>query len=511
MRLIQHFSVFLLPLALCDSDADSPSHHTHHAHISVGGQSHSFGHGVSGGSAVHHSPVAVVAPVSAQTYTASTPAPAPAPASSYTAEVTPSVVYHSNTAAPTAYGPAVSYQVEDDCSVAYELSCPTAGTYGDGNSLLDCPPGEQEICVDVIENECSTDYKKECRDVQETNCEIQNNEICIKADQTTCQDTPFTIEKLSCEDSAAAPQCQSFETQVCDDPKPEQVCADLTQVECRPETINICKTIVHTVDKEECLEFKEPECKDYSEKMCYNGYSPGDCKVTTEEECHYVTKPCPYNTYNGCTPTKERVCNHISKPKCTGAGASIQCTTLTNQRCTVTPVTSCVNVPQVTTSEQCETKVVNSCTEVPAQQCLTVYKTECAKPETQTMCMPSAGQQCSATGGQSLTNRVCEGQQQDICFNTDRTVCKNERRELCFDIPVTTCQKKFDKKCFKVPVPPQLVQVPKVRCRGGAGHAGHAVVGTGHAVVGAGHAVVGGGSGGSDSAATGGYGYTYGK
>merc|ERR1712025_1262637 len=117
--------------------------------------------------------------------------------------------------------------------------------------------------------------------------------------------------------------------------------------------------------------------------------------------------------------------------------------------------------------------------------------------------MPSAGQQCSATGGQSLTNRVCEGQQQDICFNTDRTVCKNERRELCFDIPVTTCQKKFDKKCFKVPVPPQLVQVPKVRCRGGAGR-------TGHAVVGAGHAVVGGGSGGSDSAATGGYGYTYG-
>ena len=160
----------------------------------------------------------------------------------------------------------------------------------------------------------------------------------------TCRDTPFTIEKLSCSGSTGEPRCQSFETQICDDPKPEQVCADLTQVECRPETINICKTIVHTVDKEECLEFKEPECKEYSEKMCYNGYSPGDCKVTTEEECHYVTKPCPYNTYNGCTPTKERVCNHISKPKCTGAGASIQCTTLTNLRCTVTPVTCCVNV-----------------------------------------------------------------------------------------------------------------------------------------------------------------------
>merc|ERR1712058_38522 len=174
------------------------------------------------------------------------------------------------------------------------------------------------------------------------------------------------------------------------------------------------------------------------------------------------------------------------------------------------PVTSCVNVPQVTTSEQCETKVVNSCTEVPAQQCLTVYKTECAKPKTETVCMPPPPGQCSSDGGQSLTNRVCEGQQKDVCFNTGRTVCKNERRELCFDIPVTTCQKKFDKKCFKVPVPPQLDQVPKVRCRGGASGAvvgaGHAVVGTGHTVVGAGHTVVGGGSGGSDNAATGGYG-----
>merc|ERR1719180_406831 len=75
-------------------------------------------------------------------------------------------------------------------------------------------------------------------------------------------------------------------------------------------------------------------------------------------------------------------------------------------------------------------------------------------------------------GFSTLTNRFCEGQSKDICFNTDRTVCSKKDKKQCFDIPTTTCEKVTSQKCFTVKTPPKLVQVPKANCGGGSGSTG---------------------------------------
>merc|ERR1719180_461767 len=75
-------------------------------------------------------------------------------------------------------------------------------------------------------------------------------------------------------------------------------------------------------------------------------------------------------------------------------------------------------------------------------------------------------------GFSTLTNRFCEGQSKDICFNTDRTVCSKKDKKQCFDIPTTTCEKVTSQKCFTVKTPPKLVQVPKANCGGGGGGGG---------------------------------------
>ena len=192
---------------------------------------------------------------------------------------------------------------------------------------------------------------------------------------------------MTCNDNPGKKTCHSFETQLCHDPIPEQVCDQRTKVICKPETFTICKTVVSTVEKEECLELREPDCKEYRKKMCYNGYSSGECHIHTEDECHYITKPCTYKDGYGCKPTKEKICNQISKPKCTGAGASIQCTNLYNQHCKVKPVIKCIQVPVVTVSDHCETKTVNNCNEVSSSECLTIYKTQCEEPERHEICL----------------------------------------------------------------------------------------------------------------------------
>ena len=201
--------------------------------------------------------------------------------------------------------------------------------------------------------------------------------------------------------------------------------------------------------------------------MCYNGYSSKECHVHTEDKCHYITKPCTYKDGYGCKPTKERICNQISKPKCTGAGASIQCTNLYNQHCKVKPVIKCIQVPVVTVSDHCETKTVNNCNEVSSSECLTIYKTQCEEPEKHEICLDPSGQHCQVHNLPPVINRVCEGQQKEVCFVVPNIVCNKHPKEHWVDIPIIKCEKNYIKKCFKVPVPPQLVQVPKLHCHPG--------------------------------------------
>merc|ERR1719158_664129 len=114
-------------------------------------------------------------------------------------------------------------------------------------------------------------------------------------------------------------------------------------------------------------------------------------------------------------------------------------------------------------------KTIKNCREGPGRECLTIYKTECSGPERQDICFNIPGSGNGGGGFSTLTNRFCEGQSKDICFNTDRTVCSKKDKKQCFDIPTTTCEKVTSKKCFTVKTPPKLVQVPKANCGGGSG------------------------------------------
>merc|ERR1712226_947847 len=87
-------------------------------------------------------------------------------------------------------------------------------------------------------------------------------------------------------------------------------------------------------------------------------------------------------------------------------------------------------------------------------------------PKVEEICFEIPEDHCKFHELAPLTNRWCEGQQKDICFHVPETECTKDRREHCLDIPTITCEKKFIKKCFTVPVPPQLIQVPKIHCRG---------------------------------------------
>ena len=316
------------------------------------------------------------------------------------------------------------------CAIAYELQCANSGDSGPANSLLDCPSGEEEICVDVTESQCSTTTKSECRDYVETDCEIQQKEVCIKADQTSCVDTDFAASSPLGGGYGSNEQCRSVETQRCGPPKGEQVCANIGQVKCVPETISVCKTTVTVQVQEECIHFQEPECRVVQDQMCFQGYSTGDCHVNQVQECKFVNR-------HG---RNEKVCNFVSKPVCNGGAPSPQCHTINSQKCTMKPNTRCIKVPKVVPVEQCESKTINNCREVPGRECLTIYKTECSGPERQDICFNIPGSGNGGGGFSTLTNRFCEGQSKDICFNTDRTVCSKKDKKQCFDIPTTTCE-----------------------------------------------------------------------
>merc|ERR1711928_131355 len=132
----------------------------------------------------------------------------------------------------------------------------------------------------------------------------------------------------------------------------------------------------------------------------------------------------------------------------------------------------CIKVPKVVPVEQCESKTINNCREVPGRECLTIYKTECSGPERQDICFNIPGSGNGGGGFSTLTNRFCEGQSKDICFNTDRTVCSKKDKQQCFDIPTTTSEKVTSKKGFTVKTPPKLVQVPKANCGSTGGPGG---------------------------------------
>jgi len=359
------------------------------------------------------------------------------------------------------------------CAISYELACANGpGQSGDGKRVLECPSGEEEVCIDVTETECSTTTSTECHDYEDVDCEIEQKEICIKADRTTCVDTEFAASSTLGSGSGDGEQCRSIATQHCSQPKPEQVCANIKQVECNPEIISICKTVVSVQATEECFDFNEPHCKESQEQMCFMGFTSGDCPKSQVKECKYVTKQCPPFAEYGCQPKKERVCNFVSKSSCQGKTASHQCKTLASQKCTLKPQKQCISMPKVVSQEQCEDKVVNNCKEKPSKECLTVYKTECEPAPRQDVCFNIPG---SGGGGgyfSTLTNRYCTGQNQDICFNTDRTVCTSKEKTACFEIPTTTCREVPSKKCFTVKTPPTLVQVPKANCLGGGGPGG---------------------------------------
>ena len=356
------------------------------------------------------------------------------------------------------------------CSISYELACANGpGQSGDGKSVLECPSGEEEVCIDVTETECSTTTSTECHDYQDVDCEIEQKEICIKADQTTCVDTEFAASSTLGSGSGDGEQCRSIESQRCSQPVAEQVCANINQVECNPETVSVCKTVVSVRATEECVEFNEPHCKESQEQMCFMGFTSGDCPKSQVKECKYVTKQCPPNAEYGCQPKKERVCNYVSKSSCQGKTASHQCKTLVSQKCTLKPQKQCISVPKVLAQEQCEDRIVNNCKEKPSKECLTVYKTECEPAPRQDVCFNIPGGGGGGGYFTTLTNRYCTGQNKDVCFNTDRTVCTSTEKTACFEIPTTTCREVPSKKCFTVKTPPTLVQVPKANCLGGGG------------------------------------------
>jgi len=340
------------------------------------------------------------------------------------------------------------------CAIAYELQCANSGDAGPANSLLDCPSGEEEICIDVTESQCTTSTKSECRDYVETDCEIEQKEVCIKADQSSCIDTEFAASSPLGGGYGSNEQCRSVETQRCGPPKGEQVCANIGQVKCVPETISVCKTTVTVQVQEECIHFQEPECRVVQDQMCFQGYGTGDCHVNHVQECKFVNRQ----------GRNEKVCNFVSKPTCNSGAPSPQCHTINSQKCTMKPNTRCIKVPKVVPVEQCESKTINNCREVPGRECLTIYKTECSGPERQDICFNIPGSGNGGGGFSTLTNRFCEGQSKDICFNTDRTVCSKKDKTQCFDIPTTTCEKVTSQKCFTVKTPPKLVQVPKANC-----------------------------------------------
>jgi len=299
--------------------------------------------------------------------------------------------------------------------------------------------------------------------VEETDCAVEPKEVCIVADATNCQDTTFTPSKTSCSEGPER-QCESVQTQTCADPEPQQMCAETTQVKCEPETITTCQTKVNVELKEECLEFHEPECEDVYDQICYQGYKPETCKVEDQQECKYVTKPCPPGASRyQCQPTQERICNQINKLVCNGYGPEDKCHTFTSQKCNLIPITSCINIPTIVTKEECTSRIVNNCREQPATECVTVFTTKCNQIEDIPMCfdLPPT---CQTEELQPLTNRVCEGQKSDICFNVDSTVCTKTRRNHCFNIPTTSCEKVPVKKCFNIQTPPKLVQIPRKRC-----------------------------------------------
>ena len=360
------------------------------------------------------------------------------------------------------------------CVISYELACANGpGQSGDGKSVLECPSGEEEVCIDVTETECSTTTSTECHDYEDVDCEIEQKEICIKADQTTCVDTEFAASSTLGSGSGDGEQCRSIDSQRCSQPKPEQVCANIKQVECNPETVSVCKTVVSVEPTEECVYFNEPHCQEHQEQMCFMGFTSSDCPKSQVKECKYVTKQCPPFAEYGCQPKKERVCNFVSKSSCQGKTASHQCKTLASQKCTLKPQKQCISVPKVVAREECEDRLVNNCKEKPSKECLTVYKTECEPAPKQDVCFNIPG---SGGGGgyfSTLTNRFCTGQNRDICFNTDRTVCTSTGKTACFEIPTTTCREVPSKKCFTVKTPPTLVQVPKANCLEGGGGGGN--------------------------------------
>merc|ERR1712212_131990 len=264
------------------------------------------------------------------------------------------------------------------------------------NDPADCPSGEKEICVEMLETECTTVTNQQCQDYQETECVVSPKEVCITADQTTCTDTEF---ETPCTETKE--ECQSVETQKCGDPTPEDVCAENTQV----------------------------------------------------EECKYVNVPC--EGYK-CQPQTQKVCNFVSKTNCHYARPQPRCKGLPSQKCHSEVSKQCISVPKVVPNEVCETKTVNNCKEVPTKECLTTYKTTCEAPEEQDVCFDISAP-CEGT---SLTNRVCEGQKQEICFEVKETTCSKVTKQLCTDIPSVTCEKVPSKKCFTVATPPKLTVVP---------------------------------------------------
>jgi len=356
-----------------------------------------------------------------------------------------------------------------ECTVSYELACANSAGHGLGhgggyvNGVLDCPSTLEEVCIDVEETVCTSGSGKECLDVSEMSCDTEQEKICIQADQTTCQETSFAAVTAR-GGKGGGRQCQTVQTQKCGEPVGEQVCADIKQVDCQPETIEICKTFVDVGVREECVHFQEPECRETTDQICFLGYGQ---QVQQEQECHFVTRPCPPHSQaeygHVCHPTKEKVCNFVSKPHIHGGAASHECKNLYSQKCTLRPNTRCISVPTVNTHEKCEKHTINNCHTRPGRECLTTYKTECNAVENQEVCFDIPGGS-AGTEYTQLTNQFCTGQNKDICFYVDKTVCQKKEKEKCFDIPTTTCQKVPSSKCFTVQTPPKLVQVPRTHC-----------------------------------------------
>merc|ERR1719209_2183003 len=291
------------------------------------------------------------------------------------------------------------------------------------NDPAECPGGEKEICVETLETECTTVTNQQCQDYQETECVVSPKEVCITADQTTCTDTEF---QTACTETNE--ECQSVETQKCGDPTPEDVCAEITQVSCEPEKISLCKTTVSVEVAEECIEVQETHCKDNYDQVCYIGFAPGECENKQVEECKYINVPC--EGYK-CQPQTKKVCNFVSQTNCHYARPQPRCKGLPSQKCHSEVSKQCISVPKVVPNEVCETKTVNNCKEVPTKECLTTYKTTCEAPEEQDVCFDISAP-CEGT---SLTNRVCEGQKQEICFEVKETTCSKVTKQLCTDFP----------------------------------------------------------------------------